>query len=308
MNKISHLFLALLLFFSTFMFAQETTESETTETSGKQHPFKIGFYVGSYFANKYTAGVYDGYGFDMDGVRINVFEKSWMYEKIINQYGGGYGQTDLIAQALNVNPRNSSSPGWDFNKNDMPVNMRYTASFLFGLQCRYSVDNKNAISLNVNASKLNVSGNFKIVTTLPTGATSPNNKGEQWFGIKGGEQRLMIQIGYNRLFGDNETINFFAEGGLNLTYSQFDKNEILINNLKIDLTEFYDYQGIQAGYTRLPRGMGFGAYAGLGINIAMGEKFTIQLIYSPSYEGIKIGDNPKLKWQNSVGLRAYYNF
>ena len=263
--------------------------------------------MGSYFANKYTSGVYDGYGFDMDGVRINVFEKSWMYEKIINQYGGGYGQTDLIAQALNVNPRNSSSPGWDFTKNDMPVNMRYTASFLFGLQCRYSVDPKNAISLNVNASKLNVSGNFTISTTPPTGSSQINNS-IQTFGIKGGEQRLMIQIGYNRLFGDNETINFFAEGGLNMTYSQFDKNEILINNLKIDLTEFYDYQGIQAGFTRLPRGMGFGVYAGLGINIAMGEKFTIQLIYSPSYEGIKIGDNPKLKWQNSVGLRAYYNF
>jgi hypothetical protein len=230
-----------------------------------------------------------------------------MYGKIINQYGGGYGQTDLIAQALNVNPRNSSSPGWDFTKNDMPVNMRYTASFLFGLQCRYSVDPKNAISLNVNASKLNVSGNFTISTTPPTGSSQINNS-IQTFGIKGGEQRLMIQIGYNRLFGDNETINFFAEGGLNMTYSQFDKNEILINNLKIDLTEFYDYQGIQAGYTKLPRGMGFGAYAGVGINIAMGEKFTIQLIYNPSYEGIKIGDKQMLKWQHSVGLRAYYNF
>jgi hypothetical protein len=302
MNKISRIFLALFLFFSTLMFAQETTESETTETPGKQRPFKIGFYVGSYFANKYTAGVYDGYGFNMDGLRITNFDSCWMNNKINFQYGGGNGQTDLIAQALNVNPGE-----WEFTKNDMPINMRYTASFLFGLQCRYSVDNKNAISLNVNAAKLNVSGNFTI-TTRPSTGSSPINNSIQTFGIKGGEQRLMIQIGYNRLFGDNETINFFAEGGLNMTYSQFDKNEILINNLKIDLTEFYDYQGIQAGYTRLPRGMGFGAYAGVGINIAMGEKFTIQLIYSPSYEGIKIGDNPKLKWQHSVGLRAYYNF
>lgn len=307
MNKISHLYLALFLFFSTLMFAQETTESETTETPGKQHPFKIGFYVGSYFANKYTAGVYDGYGFDMDGVRITNFEESWMNNKINFQYGGGNGQIDQIAQALNVNPRNSPSPGWEFTKNDMPLEMRYTASFLFGLQCRYSVDNKNAISLNVNASKLNVSGNFTITTIPPTGS-SQINKSIQTFGIKGGEQRLMIQIGYNRLFGDNETINFFAEGGLNMTYSQFDKNEILINNLKIDLTEFYDYQGIQSGYTKLPSGMGLGAYAGVGINIAMGEKFTIQLIYSPSYEGIKIGDKPTLNWQHSVGLRAYYNF
>ena len=119
---------------------------------------------------------------------------------------------------------------------------------------------------------------------------------------------LMIQIGYNRILGNNEKANLFVEGGMNITYSQFDKNEILINNLHIDLLEFYDYQGISAGYTRKPRGTGLGAYAGVGVNLTMSEKFTIQLIYSPSYEGIKIGDNPKLKIQQSVGLRAYYNF
>ena len=107
----------------------------------------------------------------------------------------------------------------------------------------------------------------------------------------------MIQVGYNRIFGKNEKVNFFVEGGVNMTYSQFDKNEILINSLHIDLLEFYDYQGVQAGYTKLPRGMGYGAYAGGGINIAMNEKFTVQLMYSP-----------QLKWQHSVGLRAYYNF
>ena len=62
-----------------------------------------------------------------------------------------------------------------------------------------------------------------------------------------------------------------------MTYSQFDKNEILINNLHIDLVAFYDYQGIQAGYTRLPRGMGLGAYGGVGVNLTAGEKFTVQI-------------------------------
>ena len=303
MNKFTKIFLLLLSFNSSVLFAQETTEGEPAVENGKQRSFKLGIYVGSYFANKYTAGAYDGYGFDLDGKRITTFEKSMMYEKIVNQYGGGYGQLDQIAVALGV----ATTADWSFTKDDMPTNMRYTPAFLFGLQCRYSVDKKNAISLNLNAAKLRLSGNFTMTTRPPTGSTQINNS-IQTFGIRGGEQRLMIQIGYNRILGNNEKGNLFVEGGINMTYSQFDKNEILINNLLIDLTEFYDYQGVQAGYARNPRGMGFGAYAGLGVNITMSEKFTIQLIYSPSYEGIKIGDNPKLKWQHSIGLRAYYNF
>lgn len=292
--------LLILSVLTSTLFAQEASEGDTT---GKQKSFKIGLYIGSYFANKYTAGAYDGYGFDINGIRNTTFETSYMYEKIINQYGGGYGQPDQIAQALGVN----STADWSFTKDDMPVNMRYTPAFLLGLQCRYSVDKKNAISLNLNVAKLSISGNFTITTRPPSGSSQINNS-IQTFGIKGGEQRLMIQVGYSRILGNNEKANFFVEGGLNMTYSQFDKNEILINNLHINLLEFYDFQGIQAGYTRLPRGMGFGAYGGLGVNLTAGEKFTVQILYIPSYEGIKIGNNPQLKWQHSIGLRAYYNF
>ncbi|MBA3972427.1 MAG: hypothetical protein H0X46_09865 [Bacteroidetes bacterium] len=302
MSKFVRFLLLLLTFHATMLSAQEAEDVEVTDQNGKRSPFKVGLYIGSYFANKYTAGVYDGYGFDLDGKRNTVFENSYMYEKIINQYGGGYGQTDQIAIALGVNHTD-----WSFNSNDMPVNMRYTPAFLLGLQCRYSVDEKNAISINLNASKLSISGNFTI-STIPASGSSQMNNSIKTFGIRGGEQRLMIQIGYNRIFGDNEKANFFAEAGMNITYSQFDKNEILINDLMIDLLGFYDFQGIQAGYGRKPRGMGYGVYAGAGLNITMSEQFTIQLIYSPSYEGINIGDNPKLKWQHSLGLRAYYNF
>ncbi|HEY0030716.1 MAG TPA: hypothetical protein VGC65_08155 [Bacteroidia bacterium] len=291
----------LLLLRAPASFAQEETENETITPPVKERSFKLGFIVGSYFANKYTADAYDGYGFDLDGKR-NDFLNSYMYQKIVMQYGGGYGNVDQIALALNVNHSD-----WTFEEDDMPINMRYTPAFLFGLQCRYSVDGKNAISINVNAAKINVTGNFTIQTIPQTGSTQINNS-IQTFGIKGSEQRLMIQLGYNRIFGDNEKANFFAEAGLNMTYSQFDKNEILINGLYINLLEFYDYQGIQVGYTRLPRGMGLGAYAGAGLNITMSEKFTIQLMYSPSYEGIAIGANTRLKLQNAVGLRAYYNF
>ncbi len=82
----------------------------------------------------------------------------------------------------------------------------------------------------------------------------------------------------------------------------------MINNLKIDLTAFYDNQGVQANYTRKPVGFGLGAYAGIGLNLSANDDYTIQLVYNPSLEGIKIVSNSTLKWQHAIALRAYYNF
>ena len=82
--------------------AQENDNSDNAPDINSKKKFHIGLYVGSLFANKYTAGMYDGSGFDIDGNK-NSFENSLMYQKIILQYGGGYGngQIDQIAQALN---------------------------------------------------------------------------------------------------------------------------------------------------------------------------------------------------------------
>jgi hypothetical protein len=293
----------LLLMTSSLIKAQDNTDGENTQPERPLKHWKVGMYIGSYFSNKYTASAYDGYGYDINGKRNAAFEDSYMYEKIINEYGGVFpGTTDQIAVALGVNHTD-----WFFTKDDMPVNMHYTPAFILGIEGRYSVDKKNAIELNLNFAKLSISGNFTISTLPPAGSTQIN-KSIQTFGIKGGEQRLMMQVGYCHLFGDNENFNFLLEGGLNITYAKFAKDEILINSLKIDLTGFYDYQGVQSNYTRKPQGWGLGAYAGAGINISTSDTYTVQLVYNPSYEGIKIVENSKLKWQHAIALRAYLNF
>lgn len=299
----------LILFLNTSITsAQETTDNDN-EIPVKAKGFHFGLYVGSYFANKYTANLYDGYGYDIDGKRNN-FINSFMYNKIILEYGGGYpGTVDQVAQALNVDPG-----AWTFNESDMPTNLKYTPAFLLGLQSRYTVDKKNAILINVNVTKLNVSGNFTITTTPATGSTQIN-KSIRTFAIRGEEQRLMFQFGYNRILGDNEKVNFYVEGGLNITLTKFSKNDILINNettstvLHIDLTESYSsINGYNAYVTKKPIGTGFGLFSGLGINFSMSSSWTVQLGYNPSFERINIGENPRLKFQHAVGIRAYYKF
>jgi hypothetical protein len=280
-------------------FAQEEDTGTTPEVRPKK--LQAGLFIGPYFANKKTASFHDGYGIDFDGKKNN-FENSYMYNKIIMEYGGGYGQgTDQIAQELGV-----MHGDWHFDESDMPTYMRYQPAFLIGLQGKYSVDTKNAILLNVNAAKITANGSFTI-TTIPifTGSGQAAQTIHE-FKIKGTEQRLLFQLGYQHLFGKSDKVNFLMEAGMNITLTKMNNNQIQIKNLIIELTNESYYPGY-ATFTVVKRvGTGFGAFTGMGVNFNATDAWTIQFVYTPTYEGIKIGAESKLRWQQSLGLRAYY--
>jgi len=266
--------------------------------------FHIGIMVGSFFANNADASIYDGWGFDGSGNKINNFTDSYMNQKINYQYGGydpTYTTIDQIAPALSTNGQSYNHDDWNFGQADMPLEMRFSPAIMIGLNCRYFVDKKNTLLLNVNATKLTANGSFTL--------TIYNHYPEtvKTFGIKGSEQRLMFQLGYQRIFGNNEKINFFAEAGLNLTMSKFDKNQIMINNLLIDLFTMYNANGNQTIPLQKPVKLSLGGFAGLGISLTMSPKWTIQLLYAPVYERMKLGYDTGLQLQHSIQLRAYYN-
>jgi hypothetical protein len=227
-----------------------------------------------------------------------------MYQKIVYQYGGysGAGTPDYIAEELGVQHED-----WNFNESDMPSNMRYKTAFAIGFNGRYSVDGKNAVLINVNASIVKAAGNFTMTTRPPPQSTQINNS-IKTFNISGEEQRLNMQLGFQRLLGKGEGMRFFVEGGLHATLAKFDKNEIQINNLVINL--FQEYYDPVNGYTFFtgskPVGLGFGAFAGIGLHIETNSKWNFQFVYNPMLEKVNIGYNPKLKLSHGVGLRAYY--
>jgi hypothetical protein len=261
--------------------------------------FHFGLFVGSLFANKYTANLYDGYGIDADGFKHD-FTSSDMNRKINFEYGGGNGLPDRIAPALNCNPGE-----WTFDQTDMPVNMKYTPAISVGLEMRYGMTSRDAIILNANGTKLTATGDFTIVVNQPQiGIVVPNSI--RTFPIIGGEQRLVLQLGYQRILGDNDKLNCFLEGGATFSMAKFDQNIININGLVIDLSTYYNTLGNVEYHAKNLTGVGFGAFAGFGINLAMSPKWTVQLVYDPSLEKINIGQGPEYTLQHSVGLRAYY--
>lgn len=310
LKKIStFLLLSSLLLITNFSSAQEeeTTDTETSTTDQEPYVqkkgFRFGLYIGSYFANQYTANMYDGYGFDIDGNRNN-WDNSLMNQKINLELGGkGYsGQIDQIAIALNVDPQT-----WTFTPGDMPTNMRYSPTMMLGLHTIYSVDVANSILINLNLVNLTASGNFTIVTPQQSNSSQINDR-IKTFEIRGREQRMMLQFGYQHIFGESSKINWLVEGGLHATLAKFDKNEIQINNLRVDLTSYFNNAAFASALLfRRPVGFGMGAFAGVGANLNLNPKMTIQLLYNPTYERIDMGVSPALKLQHAIGLRAYYN-
>lgn len=296
--KMNWIFLCLLSVTTCF---PQSDNGEAQEPKSAKSKFLTGLYVGSYFANKYSASTYNGYGFDVDGNK-NTFINSFMYQKIVNEYGGGYGQYDQIAQALGVDQKQ-----WVFTESDMPVNMRYNSAIMVGVNFKIPIERRGAFIFNLNGSKINVGGVFTINTIRPPSVNPANNTNVYTFPITGKEQRLLIQFGFQQIFGDDEKFNFFGEIGVNGTLAKFDQNTIYINGLVIDLT-YYVNQTLNPAPppTRRPVGFGIGAFAGLGLNLDMSKKITMQLLYTLSHEKVNIGTNPALKLQNGIGLRVYY--
>lgn len=292
---------------------EPSEEDSTSLTAIVKKGFHAGIYVGAYWANKSTAYLYDGYGFDQNGQR-NSFTNSVLYNQIVNVYGSGNGGTDYIAQLLNVNPGD-----WYFNEQDMPINLRYTTTYLIGLNTRYRINKKESITLNAYGTKLAVNGKFTIssVTSTNFGSGSSSQARINEFTIVGAEQRLMFQLGYQRILGDNEKLNFMVEGGLNIILAKAQKNQAILtssnpnlsqNSITIDLMNIYNLPPYNFYTSKYMTGVGIGFFGGFGLNLNINPRYSIQLLYSPSFDRISLGYEPKFKLQHGVGLRVYYNF
>lgn len=296
------LFLLLLLFIPLHAWAQEDMDNlDDTEVIGLQSikGLHFGFNLGAYFANDYPAMLYDGYGFDINGNK-NTFINSLMYRKIVVENSGQNGQGDLIAEQLGV-----QAGQWSFDESNMPVDYEYKTSFLLGLHFNYGFSKREAFIFNFNYTRLTVTANFTIETDPPIGSNqlypSIHN-----YPLRGTEDRTFIQLGYSRIFGNHKVINPVAEAGISVNYAGMQKYFIMIEDLKLDLTTFNYMYGYTDYKPEQYTGWGFGAFAGMGAYVRLSRKYSLEVLYSPSYEKINIGLEPKPKLQQAASIRIYY--
>ena len=72
------------------------------------------------------------------------------------------------------------------------------------------------------------------------------------------------------------------------------------NNITIDLMNVYNQPPHNYYSAKYLVGGGIGAFGGIGIHLTINPKYTVQLLYNPSYDRISLGYNPNFKLQHGV--------
>lgn len=264
----------------------------------------IGLNLGAYFANNNSAYVYGGYGYQRDGT-INSFANAWLNLSL----QGNPEAVRRTSTALGL-----AEGEWAFAESDMPGLMQFGASFMYGGHLRYMFNADFGVYGELNATNPVTTGEF----TIQTFSASPDptqNQPLRRFGIRGEEERLMINIGLHRVLmrekferdGRSTTILPYVDVGLNTTFTKFEANFYSLDDgVNRDLTLFFNAQNQFVDQANLLTGVGFGGFASLGGQITLGSKFTINMGYNASFEQIKLGEVNERGIQHQLIFKAIY--
>lgn len=266
----------------------------------------VGLNLGFYQANHSTADIYGGYGFDRAGARNN-FATSWLNNAI---QGPPTNETRRrTGDAIGVGPNEFS-----FDESDMPGEMRYRPSFMWGAHLRYNVNPDLGFFIEVNGTSPVTVGEFTVTNLTATPGQIQSNFVNR-FQIRGEEQRLIFTGGVHKVIGrekrerEGKPISVLPviEAGFNSTFVSFEENFINLENSGIvDLTLFFQQQGVLVEEARVLTGVGFGGFASGGIQIHLGSDIMVNLLYRASHEHVKLGEWDHRGFQHTFVLRALW--
>ncbi len=266
----------------------------------------FGLNLGGYWANANTAYIYAGYGYDRGGAILS-FSSAWLNRAI---------QGDPIAEDRTSTAVGLAPGEWQFTESDMPGTMTFSGSFMYGGHVRYMFNADFGVYLEVNGTNPVTVGQFTIEDLTATNPDPSRNQRFRTFGIRGEEQRLMVNMGLHKVLmresmeaqGKSTTILPYFDAGVNMTFVKFEENIIDLGSSvgTVDLTIFYNQQSQFVDQANLLTGVGFGAFAGAGGQIRLARKFTIDIGYVASFEQIKLGEVNERGIQHQAVFKAIY--
>ncbi|HKK39646.1 MAG TPA: hypothetical protein VJ949_09540 [Cryomorphaceae bacterium] len=266
----------------------------------------IALNLGYYFANNNSAVIYGGYGYQRDGT-INDFANAWLNRSI--QGNPEFRRQTSTALGL-------ADGEWAFTEDDMPGVMQFSGSFMYGGHLRYMFNADFGVYAEINGTNPVTVGEFTIQTFSPSPDPTQNQRLRR-FGIRGEEQRLIVNLGLHRVLlreqferqGRSTTILPYVDVGINFTFTKFEENFYSLDDGVVrDLTVFFNQQSQFVDEANLLTGAGFGGFAALGGQITLGSKFILNIGYNASFEQIKLGEVNERGLQSQVVLKAIYMF
>ena len=241
------------------------------EEEGPTLVISYGLNVGAYFAHKGTANYYNGSG-------RNSLEEA-------------------INRRHNYN-RIRESLDHDFELHQLPADMAYSPAIMVGIFGGLHFTERTALYGSANYTRLSAKDQFTIEIERPSFIEGDNIKS---YSVYGKEERSEIMIGLRHTYNAPQSyLHPYFELGGSMTDTR-----IRQNNIRIEGSTYSIRRPTDTYYNVRDDGIGFGAWAGGGVRMDVGESYAFDLGFNSNYARINLGEHNNYRLQFTLFVRLY---
>ena len=267
-----------------------TSTSKEDEVKQKNNitRWNFGLNVGTYFANKYPAGFYNGSPGNENNVDY-VKKTDYWYQEIKRSLGVSQSDPLLIL--------------------GYPTNMHYSVVMTGGIFIRYNFSRNYGVCIDVNYTKLKATD--AVIFGVPPNENVLTDTTRFIIPIQGTEQRVHFDIMLQRNFWMKSRTYFFLQGGLNLNYTKVIKHVMVVNNVEYSLVNIYGPGGFQAGYSQqefpvLQGGVGYGFVLGGGVGLPLISQLGIEPGLYANFNNVNLPKYTDFKFSFGIYVRFLF--
>lgn len=272
---IIHLF-AVLFIMPLALFAQ-LSDAEKNALDEQAKGFDFYFNGGTYIGNKFHANFYNGSSEDISYNRV--LGNSQLKKQI----------DDLISERQNI-----ILDANGVRLAELPENMRYNVSFIFGFGCLYHLNRNISLSLSFSQARLSAVSGF----TLTYNSGVPGNERPQIleYNIVGKEVRTFFEFGITYMFHAHKYALPFLEFAAQLNSVKVKSADMVIEDNTFSMIDYYGGQNYDPtiDQTRIDPylgGVGGGVLAGAGLRIPFTKTIAIEPVVQLQYSFINLEVN-----------------
>lgn len=249
---------------------QKKTRVEEEADEDEEEPVKhweFGLNFGVYFPSKYPANYYNGSPRNLNTINY-VMSNTYWYRDIMNDLHASYKVAVY----------------------ELPTNMHYKTALMGGLFIRFNVDKKNGIFVEANYTQLKAEDQFTVEVDTITYLALPDLR---LFPIIGKEERIQIDLAYQRTFWLKSKINFFVQAGMMFNYTHVLKSAIIIPEKEYSMINIYGNQNYVPNtslqeFEVIQGGFGYGLYLGAGAGFPITDMFNIEPGFYMHYNNVDL--------------------
>jgi len=240
--------------------------------------FEYGAVAGFYLPGKGSAHFYSGKPGEENNVEYIFKNKTW-YEEIYRNLDAHY---KVYIKGY-------------------PDNIKYTPAFEFGMFFSYNFNCRTSLYFQFSYVRLLVKDIITLQVDSITYLAEPDIR---LFGIRGEEERNILDVAVNHYFGNSPVIRPMIGLGINMNNTLVKKHVLRIADKDYNLVNVYGNRpyipgGTQQGYDIRQGGIGFGVFATVGARLEFSKLVAIEPGFTFYYKQINL--------ESAKGFYPQYN-